>query len=833
MGEKGGGEAAVSTLRGGSRRPAGDLVARPHLTAAVLLSVTVVCYLWPVLLGGKILSPIADLYAYTPWRGQAPGGVEAYTNQLLIDIAREMYPWRFLARELIRAGTFPAWSPYELSGVPLYANPQAGVVSLFNLPLWILPLTYALGVSAALKLAVGAFGAYLLARQLRLGFLAGVLSGVAFAFCAINVVWLTHAEHPGVVVMLPWAIWLVERVFARGRLGSALGLMLVTAIGLGGGHPGMQVHFATAIAVYALLRAAWPYGEADADARAGRLRALGLAVGAVVGGILLMAYMLLPEARTADGTVGVLARRAGELPAQHMPFRAIESVLFPDRWGRPSAYEDAAHNPFGVINFNERTFYAGVVALLLACVGVLSRSTRRRALPFATIGLLGLAVTLHVPGPFWLATHLPGLDSVEPERLHFAFEFAVAMLAGCGLQALLETPRGERARLAVPAVALLVGLYALATAGASAADAGHTVTHFLTGRDYRSSGVLALTSIVWFLLFALAVGIALLLARRRPRWVAAIAVVLVALAAADAYRFAHGLQPMGPASSVIPPVTPAIRYLERHRSEGRIAGLGGALPADWGIVYRLEDVRGYDPPQPTRRMLALWRLLSPAQATWTALEITDVGSEGLQVLSTLGARYLMFPADTELPTTFHHRLRTVYAGADARIVENMTAAPRALVPATVLATDGEVATNQAIIEPVFDARTTAAVERGQPGAPEPLAGIHGAVAIVRRENARVTLRARLDQRGLVVLNEALLPGWSVKVDGRAATALRANGVMRGVVVPAGDHRIEWSYAVPGLRLGALTSLLTAAAAVAAALALVFRSRQGTLTQRRR
>jgi hypothetical protein len=46
-------------------------------------------------------------------------------------------------------------------------------------------------------------------------------------------------------------------------------------------------------------------------------------------------------------------------------------------------------------------------------------------------------------------------------------------------------------------------------------------------------------------------------------------------------------------------------------------------------------------------------------------------------------------------------------------------------------------------------------------------------------------------------------------------------VMRGVVVPPGAHEIVWSYAVPGLRLGAIASgatlLLLAATAVGLAI----------------
>ena len=66
----------------------------------------------------------------------------------------------------------------------------------------------------------------------------------------------------------------------------------------------------------------------------------------------------------------------------------------------------------------------------------------------------------------------------------------------------------------------------------------------------------------------------------------------------------------------------------------------------------------------------------------------------------------------------------------------------------------------------------------------------------------MTLRASLDRRGLVVLDDDFTDGWSVRVDGRPAHALHVDDVMRGVVVGPGRHEIVWSYAVPGLAAGA-------------------------------
>jgi uncharacterized membrane protein YfhO len=49
-------------------------------------------------------------------------------------------------------------------------------------------------------------------------------------------------------------------------------------------------------------------------------------------------------------------------------------------------------------------------------------------------------------------------------------------------------------------------------------------------------------------------------------------------------------------------------------------------------------------------------------------------------------------------------------------------------------------------------------------------------------------------------------GWSVSLDDRDAEWLIADVMRRAVAMPAGAHRVRWTYAVPGLRAGALVAL---------------------------
>jgi hypothetical protein len=423
---------------------------------------------------------------------------------------------------------------------------------------------------------------------------------------------------------------------------------------------------------------------------------------------------------------------------------------------------------------------------------------------------------------YWLAKHLPVLRLVEAERIHFAFALSVAVLAAFGLQAVLDAPAAERRRLGVVLAAIALTLAAVLAIGPSGADVGRTSEHFLTGASFPVSEVLALTAVAWFLLLTLGVGALLLVLRARPSWRTGVAGALVLLAIVDAFRFVDGYQPMGPAAVVIPPTPPAIAYLERHRDQGRIVGIGPALPADAGIVHGLRDARGYDPPHPTRRMLNLWRLVNPYQAGWLGLEAPALGPQQLRVLGVLGVRYVVADPGTGFARRDFPHLRTAYDGPDATVIENEAVTPRAFVPQGVRVAASETAVGAAIVEDDFDVRTDVAVERGQPGI-EGLAGARGEAAILAEENARVTLRVRLDRRGLVVLGDQLTAGWSVQVDGRPAEPLHVDAVLRGVVVPAGAHEVVWSFRVPGLRVGAIVSATTLAAL--AGLALLPRTRR--------
>ena len=61
--------------------------------------------------------------------------------------------------------------------------------------------------------------------------------------------------------------------------------------------------------------------------------------------------------------------------------------------------------------------------------------------------------------------------------------------------------------------------------------------------------------------------------------------------------------------------------------------------------------------------------------------------------------------------------------------------------------------------------------------------------------------------GMVILADSYYPGWQATVDGRSAPIWEAYGAIRGVVVPAGDHQVEFRFRPGSVYLGAGLFLL--------------------------
>ncbi len=72
----------------------------------------------------------------------------------------------------------------------------------------------------------------------------------------------------------------------------------------------------------------------------------------------------------------------------------------------------------------------------------------------------------------------------------------------------------------------------------------------------------------------------------------------------------------------------------------------------------------------------------------------------------------------------------------------------------------------------------------------------GEASIVSHAPKQVVVKTKSAAAGVLLLNDRWHPDWKVTVDGQPASLLRANFIMRGVAVPAGEHTVEFRFEPP-------------------------------------
>jgi hypothetical protein len=95
------------------------------------------------------------------------------------------------------------------------------------------------------------------------------------------------------------------------------------------------------------------------------------------------------------------------------------------------------------------------------------------------------------------------------------------------------------------------------------------------------------------------------------------------------------------------------------------------------------------------------------------------------------------------------------------------------------------------------------VDSGSAAVPTPPDDV---VSVHEKSPACTVVNARLRRPGLLVLADRFDPGWRLTIDGRPATILRANLLMRAAAVDAGSHTLVFTYKPASVQLGAWLSL---------------------------
>lgn len=74
---------------------------------------------------------------------------------------------------------------------------------------------------------------------------------------------------------------------------------------------------------------------------------------------------------------------------------------------------------------------------------------------------------------------------------------------------------------------------------------------------------------------------------------------------------------------------------------------------------------------------------------------------------------------------------------------------------------------------------------------------------------RVEMTARLEKPGIVILADVFYNGWKLTVDGKPQEIIRTNRMMRGALLPSGDHKLVYTYEPESFQLGTKITAVSA------------------------
>ncbi len=296
---------------------------------------------------------------------------------------------------------------------------------------------------------------------------------------------------------------------------------------------------------------------------------------------------------------------------------------------------------------------------------------------------------------------------------------------------------------------------------------------------------------------------------------------LTLVLAAELLFAARGLHPHSRKEDVLFD-TPLTDYLQQLEPPARINVTSARIHTGLLQAYGIEQMYGYDGILPERMYSFLGGL---SGEPWAKME------------PLCATRYYLHDPETE-PTfavddAERFRLLTTLDGIE--VYENLKAQPRAfLVGALEAEPDGD-ALFERMRSPDYDplaiALTTS--QEGPPvGAwPDAPGDEAGEAKVTARTTRDVVIDVNARQDAVLVLADAHYPGWEAAIDGEPAKGFSVYNAFRGVIVPKGEHTVEWRYWPASFTLDLVCSV--AALGLSALLALVWLRRMRKRARQRK
>jgi hypothetical protein len=242
------------------------------------------------------------------------------------------------------------------------------------------------------------------------------------------------------------------------------------------------------------------------------------------------------------------------------------------------------------------------------------------------------------------------------------------------------------------------------------------------------------------------------------------------------------------------------------------------------MLLGLQNIQGYNPTH-IARYDEFMSALNGAQQNYHFIDVYAAGLNS-PLLNLLNARYIIVPTHPSQENSenlkqferFELTHPTVYEDEQTKVLKNQQALPRAWIVHSARQEESQRALDL-LSSGEVDPKKTALLEGEPPqGMSEPEDASADRASVEEYGANRIRLKTDTQAAGLLMLSEVYYPAWKAYVDGQEVSEYVADGLLRAVAVPAGEHTVEFRYESWALWVGIAISLVAYAVLVALAVA---------------
>ena len=469
--------------------------------------------------------------------------------------------------------------------------------------------------------------------------------------------------------------------------------------------------------------------------------------------------------------IGLSARSidVGGISAQgwFVPYQHLIQLIAPDYFGNP-----ATLNYWGTWNYGEMVGYVGMVPLILGLYAMYFRRDKK-TLFFGLVLFLSLFLAL----PTFLAKlpfilKVPFLSEAQPTRLIFIVDFVLSVLGALGLDYFLKTKKKIHIiyPLILPVILLLFLIFFI--------PKEHSI---VVKNNLIFPAVLLMASAVLL--------VSLIIFQNKKKMTVLILILLLTVTGFDLLRFAWKFNPFTSGDYLFPQ-TKTTTYLTENLGNYRYMTTDSRIfPPNFSSVYRLQSVDGYDPLYLLRYgelIIAMERGKPDVDPPFGFSRIITPHNYSSKIADLLGVKYILSLSELNSPS-----LKQVFQEGKTLVYENLNVIPRTFFVTKIKNAKSQQEAINLLFADSFDPGTMAVTENAD-GRLMTLGEVTaGQANITGYSENKVVIETENESTGFLVLTDSFYPTWKATIDGKGTKIYRTDYNFRGIIVPAGNHKIEF------------------------------------------